>query len=100
MKTLTFTDIKPNAEPREWRVRVIERGDKYGRDDCLTHQKLIPLVQFCTPDDHMVSTYYAHTLLSIPDHQGLCLDGGNREFDVTPTGIEQVKDFLWWCNHD
>ena len=47
-----------------FRVVVIGKGDRYGRENCLTHDKDDQLVEFWdTKHDQFVSRYYRSTLL-------------------------------------
>ena len=68
-----------------FRVRVVLKGDKYGRNNCLTHDKSDPLVEFYTDEsNYFVSGYYLSTLLErIDDGCGICLDGGQPELYIT-----------------
>lgn len=61
MKTTTtkrFTD----EESTTWTVRIVYEGDRFGLDDCLTHDSSDPLIEFYDHED-FVSRYYASTLL-------------------------------------
>ena len=35
-----------NSSGREFYVRVVFKGEHYGREDCLTHDKADPLIEF------------------------------------------------------
>tara|TARA_R100000353_G_scaffold175194_1_gene144875 strand:- start:1232 stop:1558 length:327 start_codon:yes stop_codon:yes gene_type:complete len=74
---------------QDWIVRLIMKGQKYGRDWCLTHNEDQPLIEFYMADQNVkratsktrgfVSRYYLETLTEKNDaHLGLCLHGGGR----------------------
>lgn len=82
-------------------VRVVKKGDKYGRDLCLTNTGET-LVEFYdarydfTPLGQFVSRYYLSTLMS-PDvypNSGLSLDLGIPNWTVTAEGMRQVRQAL------
>lgn len=76
-------------------VRLVEQGDAYGRDNCLTHGEPDPLVEFWK-GDYFVSRYYASTLLEFGG-EGICLDGGNTYIprtDVDASGMDKVYAWL------
>ena len=69
--------------------RVIKKGDHYGRNDCLTHDKSDAMIEFYddrfkhTDHGQFVSRYYIKTLIDhLGDHTGLCLDGGISEWSI------------------
>jgi len=76
--------------PVLFNVRIVEQGDKYGREMCLTHEDERPLVEFYdskfahTEYGQFVSRYFVFTLLEdFPDDvRGLSLDGGIPEWTV------------------
>ena len=35
-----------NERSQPWTIRIVEEGDKYGRDDCLTYEKEEPVIEF------------------------------------------------------
>ena len=59
-----------NDKGVEFAVRIVNRGEKYGRDFCLTHNSDEPLVEFYDTDydfdgyGQFVSRYGMETLLS------------------------------------
>lgn len=81
-------------------VRVVHRGEQYGLNDCLVHDKEDPLVEFYDARQSVdkfgrcgqfVSRYYASTLLeSRCGADGLLLDGGSRDWVVSPSGMTEV----------
>jgi hypothetical protein len=82
----------------KFNVRVVNTGDKYGRDFCLTNDKA-PMVEFYdtryphTQYGQFVSRYYVDTLLE-RDTGGLCLDGGVPSWTVSAEDMATVRNFL------
>lgn len=103
MLTVWNTEIK-----RSFNVRIVERGGKYGREMCLTHDEQEPLVEFYdasynfeTDEDgkvlgQFVSRYYMSTLAGEYNGlNGLCLDGGNADtWTIDKTSMKLVSDWL------
>lgn len=87
----------------KFNVRIVNKGDRYGRADCLTHDEDRPMVEFYDrryqhgdwPDrGQFVSRYYISTLLE-GENRGLCLDGGNaNEWSVSADGMAIVRAYL------
>jgi hypothetical protein len=89
----------------KFNVRVVNKGDKYGRDFVLTHKEDKPLVEFYdsryphTEFGQFVSRYYVETILG-NDRWGsgegaLILDGGNRDqWTVSEKDMDTVREFL------
>jgi len=82
-------------------IRIVRDGDKYGRDDCLTHDGS-PMVEFYdTRYDHaasrgrgqFVQRYYIETLLD-GSTGGLCLMGGVPEWGLSGEDMKIVREFL------
>ena len=79
-----------NNSGRTFTVRVIHKGDRYGLNDCLTHDKAEPTIEFFdktytegfTPLGQFVSRYYLTTLEKRPN-DGINLDGGNDGWEVS-----------------
>jgi hypothetical protein len=89
----------------KFNVRVVNKGDKYGRDFCLTHEGDKQLVEFYdaryphTEFGQFVSSYYKETLLGEDGYGdaegGLCLDGGfANEWTVSEEDMNTVRAFL------
>lgn len=83
-------------------VRIVNTGDKYGRNDCLTNDKA-PMVEFydsrytCrdfADRGQFVSRYYIKTLTDSGCPFGLCLDGGVPEWSVSAEGMKQVIQYI------
>lgn len=86
----------------KFNVRLVNTGERYGRDDCLVNDKA-PMVEFydsryTDPSfgerGQFVSRYYVSTLLERPHHVGLCLDGGIPEWSVSAEGMQQVLEYI------
>ena len=86
----------------KYNVRIVNAGDKYGRNDCLTNDKQ-PLVEFYDSRydqaDFMgrgqfVSRYYVDTIVRGEYPGGLSLDGGIPEWTVSADEMCQVKQYL------
>ena len=82
-------------------VRIVRRGDKYGRDDSLTHNGSEPLVELydawqggfsIASRGQFISRYYASTLLA--SSGGLCLDGGVPDWNVTAEAMTDVRRYV------
>jgi hypothetical protein len=87
-----------NDQPLTWLIRVVEPGDRYGLNMCLTNNEDEPYVEFYdtryghTDFGQFVSRYYVSTIM---EHKGdLCLDGGVPEWAVSGKLIERVKKWL------
>ena len=83
-------------------IRIVNTGDKYGRNDCLVNNKET-LVEFYdtryTSSDFadrglFVSRYYASSLIDSQYPNGLCLDGGVPEWSVSADGMKQVLEYI------
>ena len=88
----------------KFNVRVVNKGDKYGLDFCLTHDGDKPLVEFYdvryphTEFGQFVSRYYVETILEDKGYgdkaRGLQLDGGIPEWTVTASDMVTVRNYL------
>ena len=94
-------DYAYGPDGRVFAVRLVSRGERYGRDGCLTHDEGDPLVEFYDatyagdwPDTftgdlgQFVSRYYRETLLS--HDGGLSLDGGVPVWCVSGESLATV----------
>ena len=89
----------------KFNVRIVRKGDKYGLNNCLTHDKDEPMVEFYdnryphTEHGQFVSRYYVATILGTDRYGsgegGLCLDGGNRDqWTVSAQDMDTVREYL------
>lgn len=83
-------------------IRIVNTGDKYGRDDCLTNDKA-PMVEFYdsrymdksfADRGQFVSRYYISTLATSQYPNGLCLDGWVPAWSVSADGMKQVLEYI------
>lgn len=104
MREDIFLDFTDPETGRPWRVRFLRQGDRYGRDRCLTHDEVEPLVEFYDrrfangrsswghsfPDEgQFVSRYYLSSLLRRRGG-GLNLDGGVEDWSISAEGVRIV----------
>lgn len=82
-------------------VRIVNKGEKYGRGFCLTHDKEQPMAEFYdsryphTEFGQFVNRYYVSTLLEHDTTGGLCLDGGNaNSWTVSAEDMMTVRAYL------
>ena len=88
----------------KFNVRIVNKGDKYGLDNCLTHEGDKPLVEFYdtryphTEFGQFVSRYYVETILNDdgygPKDCGLILHGGVPEWTLSAKDMDTVRNFL------
>ena len=117
MKETLFNLIDEETCQR-WTLRILEKGSKYGRNMCLTHDEDKPIVEFYdadytgemmekfakNPDGELlgqfVSRYYIETLFnndysdSIGTGRGLCLHGGEDKWNISGSAMDTVAEFL------
>jgi hypothetical protein len=95
--------IVTNKNGRSFLVRLVAKGDRYGFNDCLVHEKEGDLVEFYdqTYKDQngfghrgqFVSRYYVLTLINHTG--GLDLHGGIAEWKVDAEAMTKVLDVLF-----
>ena len=93
-KEITVT----NRDGRTFRVIVVQKGDKYGRNNCLVHDKEDALVEFWDmsntdlhgEDGQFVQRYYLSTLKEGDQSGGLCLNGGVSYWHVTAQNVQDA----------
>jgi len=79
-------------------TKLIRAGDKYGLDDCLTHDG-DPMLEFYdpryqhTPIGQFVSRYYVRTLLE-GNTTGLMLDTQHSDWQVDQEQMTEIRDWL------
>jgi hypothetical protein len=88
----------------KFNVRVVNKGDKYGLNNVLTHNEDKPLVEFYdvryphTEFGQFVSRYYVSTILGDdgygPKDSGLNLHGGVPEWTVSERHMDIVRAYL------
>jgi hypothetical protein len=89
----------------KFNVRVVNKGDKFGRDFCLTHDSEKPMVEFYdaryphTEFGQFVSRYNVETILGNDRWGGgegaLILDGGHADvWTVSERHMDIVRAYL------
>lgn len=87
-----------NSAGRQFFVRVVFKGDRYGMDDCLTYDKADPMIEFYDrtyagepgfgPRGQFVSRYNSRNLMDVTG--GLILDGGVNEWRLDAEAVRPV----------
>jgi hypothetical protein len=84
----------------KFNVRIVQSGDRFGRDDCLTHEKEDPLIEFYLRDSadqrsrgFFISRYRASTLVA-GGNRGLLLEGSRPDWSVTPEEMQEVRSYF------
>lgn len=94
MKIKIFHDTRSHLI---WAVRIVEKGDKFGANDCLDNDGT-PLVEFYdTRYEHtdlgqFVTRYFLGTL--IDGDGGLNLDGGVPSWNINEPCMNRIRDWL------
>lgn len=84
----------------KFNVRVVSQGDKYGLNFALTHNGIMPLVEFydsCYPHTEFgqfVSRYYLDTIINRDDRFALSLDSGVTAWTVPAEAMAEVINTL------
>jgi len=88
-------------------VRIVQQGERYGRQDCLEHPDRMPMVEFYDDRYHdceewkergqFVARYYLDTFFQIQG-RGVVLDGGITDWQLGWLEVQAVqKWFLMGC---
>jgi hypothetical protein len=100
-------NIKNTETNVEFLTRIVQPGQSYGRDFCLTNESERTLVEFYdvehaskngTSDEKLgqfVSRYYLETLMDSYkqlSENGLCLDGGIPKWSINNDGMRQFYE--------
>ena len=93
MSTFHF---KNKSTDKSWMVRIVKQGDKYGLNNCLTHDKPVSLVEFydTSKGEQFVSRYYVETFMDISDGAGLMLYSGCPAWSLDRESVDSVKEWL------
>lgn len=95
-----------NDEGRAFNVRLLTKGMRYGRQDCLTNDRDDPIIEFYDaayeadpkyPDwierGQFASSYYLYSLEGhSPDH-GLILHGGIPEWTISAKNVIEAVTY-------
>ena len=95
-----------NENNKQFTVKLIDVGDSYGRDNCLTNDDALMVEFYDTEHDQFVSRYYADTLLGNDEFSvnggvypnGLCLQGDVPEWNLSADNMLQVIGYLHGYN--
>lgn len=97
-----MTVVNQNGIP--FHVRLVEQGEKFGLERCLTHDNINPLVEFYDARytkgfdllGQFVSRYYLSTLLRIEERGGLCLNGEILDWYIDEEAMQEIYDWFDW----
>lgn len=89
-----------NKSGKRFTIRTVKRGDGYGVDDRIIHDRDDPIVEFYDldyaekfgPRGQFVSRYSASTLAHHADGRGLDLDGGVPSWTFDASSLTPVLD--------
>ena len=94
-----------NERNQPWSIRIVEEGDKYGRDDCLTYEKEEPVIEFYDGDNEFdkhtdgtmlgqfVSRYYISTIMD-GTGGGLNLMGYEPKWTINSLAMDSIRDYI------
>ena len=95
-----------NERGQPWTIRVIDIGDKYGREDCLTYDAKEPVVEFYDADHphtidapsgtvlgQFVSRYYISTICD-GSTGGLDLMGYEPKWKINALTMDSVRAYI------
>ena len=95
-----------NERGQPWTIRIVEEGDKYGRDDCLTYEKDEPVVEFYDADHphdidpisgtilgQFVSRYYISTIMD-GNGGGLNLMGYEPKWTINSLAMDSIREYI------
>jgi hypothetical protein len=86
-------------------VKLVLKGEQYGHNNCLTHGRDDPLVEFYSTkfqvDGYFISRYSLSMLRGENPicrgnirNKGICLQGDMREYDIDQCAAEMVMRWL------
>ena len=94
-----------NERNQPWSIRIVEEGDKYGRDDCLTYEKEEPVIEFYDGDNEFdkhtdgtmlgqfVSRYYISTIMD-GKGGGLNLMCYEPKWQIESLAMDSIRDYI------
>jgi hypothetical protein len=101
-----IADFYDKERGQPWTIRIVDEGDKYGRDDCLTYEKEEPVVEFYDADNlfdkdeasgevlgQFVSRYYISTIAD-GKGGGLNLMGYEPKWTINSLCMDNVRAYL------
>ena len=101
-----WAELPPEQTLRwgDWLARMVRTGQRYGREDCLTHDGPEAMIEFYDatqdlakfgPRGQFVSRYYASTFAdAVADGRGLNLHGGVPAWCLTPSDVRTVAAWM------
>jgi len=94
-------DVK-NAQGKNFRCKILRKGDRYGVENCVRHDSDKPLLEFFDltyendprfgPDGQFVSRYYVETIME--GNAGLILQGGVPDWKIDAVAMFLVRTWL------
>jgi len=97
---MAHTETIKSSRGINWTIRIVDHGDRYGLNDCLTHDKMDPLVEFYdqrhmhTERGQFVSRYYLTTLIARDQQYGLWLHGDVEAWSLTVDDMQKVNKII------
>ena len=83
-----------NERSQPWTIRIVEEGDKYGRDDCLTYENLFDeQASDGTMMGQFVSRYYISTIMD-GKGGGMNLMGYEPKWQIESLAMDSVRDYI------
>lgn len=96
--------VEDNETGSKFMVRVVHKGDKYGRNLCKTHRDHEPMVEFYDAfhahtkdvDGTVLGLFINRYLVSTiaTDGEGLILQGGVPEWNLSSRTMDAVRAFI------
>ena len=93
--------IIDNETNQPWSIKIIAKGDAWGRDDCLTHDDDELMVEFYDgryienfdPEGQFVSRYNLSTI-AVDKNRGINLHGGVDSWSINADAMDIVRKWL------
>ena len=95
-----------NERGQPWTIRIIDKGDAYGRDDCLIHENDEPTIEFYDGDNlfdkdeasgevlgQFVSRYYISTIAD-GSKGGIDLMGYEPKWKIEHLMLDSVRAYI------
>lgn len=106
MKLATVQNIRTNG--MSFNVRVVEKGEQYGLNMCLTHEDDMPMIEFYDTRykfdrigdiimGQFITRYNLDTFKTVQG-TGLNLDGGVHDWTLDPDAVAQTHALLEMWN--
>ena len=95
-----------NERGQPWTIRIVDKGDAYGRDDCLIHENDEPTIEFYDGENlfdkqesdgtmlgQFVSRYYISTIMD-GKGGGLNLMGYEPKWQIESLAMDSIRDYI------